>query len=98
MYSFNVMIFVDDYITLHAADNSLSQRILYGLIRVINQYQFTFGYDCACVKVKECGPVSYVIFADVCIILWRNEATELPWFASVRAEWSKLPQAVTILA
>jgi len=69
MCSFNVMIFLDDYITLHAADNSLSQRTVCGLIRIINQYQFTFGYECACVKVEECGPVSCVIFAGVCIIL-----------------------------
>jgi len=75
----------------------LSQRIVNGLIRIINQYQFTFGYDYACVKVEECKPVSYVIFTGVYIILWCNEATKLPWFASVRAEWSKLAQALTIL-
>jgi hypothetical protein len=63
------MIFLDDYITLHAANNSLSQRNVNGLIRIINQYQFTFVYDYACVKVEECRPVSYVIFAGVCIIL-----------------------------
>jgi len=48
------MIFPDDYITFHAADNSLFQRIVNGLIRIINQYQFTFGYDSARVKVEEC--------------------------------------------
>jgi len=63
------MIFLDDYITLHAADNLLFRRILNGLIRIINQHQFTFGYDCARVKVAECGPVSYIIFAGVSIIL-----------------------------
>ena len=63
------MIFLDNYITLHASDNSLSQRIVNGLIRIINQYKFAFGYDYAYVKVEECRPVSYIIFAGVCIIL-----------------------------